>query len=56
MPKEASYINWGISKTLCNQMHFTTPQRERENWNQMHKQASAIPLSNDIHSRIHEMG
>jgi hypothetical protein len=31
MPKEVSYKSWGISKTLCNQMHFTTPQaRERE--------------------------
>ena len=65
MPKEASYKSWGISKTLCNQMHFTTHththtqrdrERERELQPDAQKKLQHIPLSNDvIYSRIHEM-
>jgi hypothetical protein len=42
MPKEASYKSWGISKTLCNQMHFTTPRERERDWNQMHKRSFSI--------------
>jgi len=57
MPKEASYKSWGISKTLCNRMHFTTPperERERELEPDAQKKLQHIPLSNDdIYSKIH---
>jgi len=59
VPKEASHKSWGISKTLYNQMHFTTlteREREREMEPDAQKKLQHIPLSNDvIYSRIHEM-